>query len=203
MNVTTHQEKEKKGKRGAGEKKRENKRPILEKLCAALLRSFRGQHSEEMKGSARGNWNPWKVQQPFRPNPNGVGDRTTTLRRLLIGAVEKWLRSKVDKWLRSNKLSLNYKKSSYFVINKFPQYSIDIDLEISPNNIKISRSKYVQYLGLWLDDDLKFHTHIQRLEINQSNTFGKIYWNVLPNKKLPQSWYNDYLFLLLYFEFGI
>ena len=46
MNVTAHQEKEeneetKKGKRGAGE----NKRPILKKLCAALLRSFRGQHS--------------------------------------------------------------------------------------------------------------------------------------------------------------
>ena len=40
-----------------------------------------------MKGSARGNWDPRKGQQPFRPNPNGVGDRTTTLRRLLIGAV--------------------------------------------------------------------------------------------------------------------
>ena len=61
---------------------------------------------------------------------------------------------KVDKWLRSNKLSLNYKKSSYLVINKFPQQSIDIDLEISINNIKIIRSKYLKYLGLWLDDDL-------------------------------------------------
>ena len=38
-------------------------------------------------GSARGNWDPRKSQQPFRPNPNGAGDRTTTLRRLLIGAV--------------------------------------------------------------------------------------------------------------------
>ena len=27
-----------------------------------------------------------EVQHPFRLNPNGVGDRTTTLRRLLIGA---------------------------------------------------------------------------------------------------------------------
>ena len=61
-------------------------------LCAALLRSFRGQHSEKMKGSARGNWDPREGQQPFRPNPNGVGDRTTTLRRLLIGTA--FLRSK-------------------------------------------------------------------------------------------------------------
>ena len=70
---------------GEGQEKRENKRPILKKLCAALLRSFRGQHSEKMK---RSTWDPREGQQPFRLNPNGVGDRTTTLRRLLIGAKE-------------------------------------------------------------------------------------------------------------------
>ena len=96
MNVTAHQEKKKnketkKDKRRAGERERKNRRPILKKLCAALLRSFRGQHSEKMKGSARGKWDPREVQQPFRPNPYGVGERTTTLRRLLIGA-EKCIR---------------------------------------------------------------------------------------------------------------
>ena len=68
-------------------RKRENKRPILKKLCAALLLSFREQHSEKMKGSARGSWDLQKGQQLFRPNPNGVGDRTITVRWLLIGAV--------------------------------------------------------------------------------------------------------------------
>ena len=43
-----------------------------------------------MKGSARGNWDLREGQQPFRPNPNGVGDRTTTLRRLLIGEDRSW-----------------------------------------------------------------------------------------------------------------
>ena len=38
------------------------------------------------KGSAQGNWDPREGQQPFRPNPNEVGDCITTLRRLLIGA---------------------------------------------------------------------------------------------------------------------
>ena len=47
---------------------------------------FRVQHSEKMKESARGNWDPWEGQQSFRPNPNGVRDCTTTLRWLLIGA---------------------------------------------------------------------------------------------------------------------
>ena len=46
-------------------KKSENKRLILKKLCAALLQSFRGQHSEKMKGSAWGNWDPWEGQEPF------------------------------------------------------------------------------------------------------------------------------------------
>ena len=72
---------------GQEKRKRENKRPILKKLCAALLRSFRAQHSEKIKGSARDNWDPREVQQPFRPNPNGAGDRTATLMRMLIGAV--------------------------------------------------------------------------------------------------------------------
>ena len=70
-----------------GQEKRENRRPILRKLCAALLKPFKEQHSKKVKGSVQGNWDPREVQQPFRPNPNGIGDRTTTLRRLLIGAV--------------------------------------------------------------------------------------------------------------------
>ena len=91
MNVTDHQQKgknaaTKKGKRIAGEDRKKKQAADLKKLYAALLRSFRGQQSEKMKGSARGNWDPREGYQPFRPNPNEVGDRTTTLRRLLIGA---------------------------------------------------------------------------------------------------------------------
>ena len=67
------------------QEKRQNRRLILSKLRAAL-RSFRGQHSQKNKGECRGNWDPKEVQQPIRPNPNRVGDRASTLRRLLIGA---------------------------------------------------------------------------------------------------------------------
>ena len=68
-----------------GQEKRENRRPIAKKLFAALLRSFRG---EKLKGSARGNRDPRQVQQPLRPNQNGAGDSTITLRRMLICAVK-------------------------------------------------------------------------------------------------------------------
>ena len=75
-------------RKGQEKRKRENRQPILRKLCDALLRSFRGLHSEKMKESARGNWDPQEGQQPFRPNPNGIVDRTTTMRRLLSGDYE-------------------------------------------------------------------------------------------------------------------
>ena len=68
MNVTTHQEKEKNEEARMGkerQEKRENRRPILRKLCAALLWSSRGQHSEKMNGSARNSWDPQEGQQPF------------------------------------------------------------------------------------------------------------------------------------------
>ena len=70
-------------KEGQEKRERKNRRPILKKLCAAVLRLFRGQHSEKMKRCARGNWDPREGQQPFRPKPNRVGECTTTL----IGAV--------------------------------------------------------------------------------------------------------------------
>ena len=66
MNVAAHQDKErneKTGKRKAGED-----RPILNRLRATLLRSFRGLHGKKnglCEGSARGNWDPQEGQQPF------------------------------------------------------------------------------------------------------------------------------------------
>ena len=95
MNVTADQEKARMRRRrrarvGQEKRKRENRPPILRKLCAVLLRSFRGQHSEKIKGSARGNWDPREGQQPFRPNPNGVGGHAIMLRRLLIGFSLRW-----------------------------------------------------------------------------------------------------------------
>ena len=66
--------KKNKDKDGQEKRERENKRPILGKLCAALMRSFRGQQSEEMKGSARGNGDPRKSNSHFNPTQTGSGN---------------------------------------------------------------------------------------------------------------------------------
>ena len=91
MNVTAHQQKgeneeAKKGKSRAGEKKIRKQATDFKEAVWCPSAAVQGQHSEKMKGSARGNWDPRDGQQPCQPNPNGAGDRTTTMRRLLIGA---------------------------------------------------------------------------------------------------------------------
>ena len=88
MNVAAHQKKNE--NRARDKQKKEDRRPILKKLCAALLRSFGGSTAKNglCGGSAWGNWDLQKGQQSFRPNSNGVGKSTTTLRRLLIGAAQ-------------------------------------------------------------------------------------------------------------------
>ena len=91
MNVAAHQEKEKNektGKRKAGEERRQAN--FKEAACypSSVVQGAAQQKKGLCGGSARGNWDTREGQQPFRPNPNGLGDRTTTLRRLLIGTVQ-------------------------------------------------------------------------------------------------------------------
>ena len=54
-----------------GQEKRENKRPILKKLCAALLRSFKGQHGEKMKGVSGVTGTLGKTNSHFDPTQTG------------------------------------------------------------------------------------------------------------------------------------
>ena len=63
MNVAAHHKNEKTDKRKEGED-----RPILKRLRAILLRSFRGGARRKnglCEGSSQGNWDPREGQQPF------------------------------------------------------------------------------------------------------------------------------------------
>ena len=54
--------------------------------CTSVVQRAARRKNSLSECSARGNWDSREGQQPFRHKPNGVGDRTTALRRLLIGA---------------------------------------------------------------------------------------------------------------------
>ena len=92
MDVAAHQEKEKnekKSKRKAGEERRQATDFKKAACCpSAVIQEAARRKNGLCEGSAQGNWDPWESQGPFRPNLNGIGDRTTTLRRQFIGAVQ-------------------------------------------------------------------------------------------------------------------
>ena len=71
------------------QEKREVSGPISKRRRAALLRSFRGAARRKnclFEGSVWGNWDLREDQQPLRLDLKGVGDHSTTFKRLLIGA---------------------------------------------------------------------------------------------------------------------
>ena len=76
------------GKRKAGEERKQA--DFKEAACypSAVVQRAARQKNSLCEGNARDNWDPREDQQPFRPSPNGVGDRTTTLRQPLLGAVQ-------------------------------------------------------------------------------------------------------------------
>ena len=79
MNVAAHQEKEKNEKTNTGKRrqeKREDRRLILKKLRAALLRSFRGQHNKKMvceRGVLGETGTLGKANNHFDPTQKGLG----------------------------------------------------------------------------------------------------------------------------------
>ena len=58
---------------------------------------------------------------------------------------------KIDTWMRSNKLSLNYSKSCYMIINKVPSKPCNTNLSFNSlilNSTPLKRQQTVKYLGL-------------------------------------------------------
>ena len=68
----------------------------------------------------------------------------------------------VDEWMKLNRLSLNYSKSTYFIIK--PTYnSRNIPLNnfnVSIGQHKINSTNYTRYLGILIDHSLKWNNHV-------------------------------------------
>ena len=72
-------------------------------------------------------------------------------------------------WCHFNKLAINPKKSEYMIIsNRKLPYNPDIKIE----NESIARKNYVKYLGLHLDDNLKFYSHADYIKSRLSQFIG-------------------------------
>ena len=74
--------------------------------------------------------------------------------------------------IKLNKLMLNLQKTSYIFINKYPQLPINTPIKITVNNNEITRATSVKCLCLWFEDNLKFDTHLKKLETDLAKYAG-------------------------------
>ena len=80
---------------------------------------------------------------------------------------------KLHDWLCINRLSLNISKTNFVIfcpINK-PKKSVTILI----NKKSISETKYVKYLGILIDSQLSFKSHIYELNKKISRSIGVLY----------------------------
>ena len=79
----------------------------------------------------------------------------------------------VTQWLNTNKLTLNTKKTKSMVISN-KKSDTDRQIKIHVNNDKLEQVSDFKYLGVWIDDKLKFNTHISKLASKISKNIGII-----------------------------
>ena len=67
----------------------------------------------------------------------------------------------IDYWIKSNRLFLNYSKSTCFIVTtKHKMNTVNqISIQIEPN--KFISSNSTKYLGIFIDSDLKWHNHVK------------------------------------------
>ncbi len=101
---------------------------------------------------------------------------TTTIKLVIrkdCGTIQECINNELEKiniWLKLNKLSLNIKKTKYMIfhtINKqIPNFEIKIEDTI------IERVSEFNFLGITLDDQLRWHKHIDKIANKISRNVG-------------------------------
>ena len=76
---------------------------------------------------------------------------------------------KIDAWLCQNKLSLNYPRTNFMVINKYPHKSINVSFNLDLNGSPIALKRVETYLGISIDETLTWTAHITQLTYSSPN----------------------------------
>src|SRR2546425_7369994 len=85
--------------------------------------------------------------------------------------------NKISDWMFANNLTLNSEKSYYMIF--FPtnqdNHGLSLDLDLNVNNIRINRVQSSKFLGVTIDDQLKWSFHIQELCLTLRRFVGIFY----------------------------
>ena len=79
----------------------------------------------------------------------------------------------VCNWLKANKISLNASKTE-MIIFRDPRRKIDFDLKIKIDGKKVTASKFVKYLGLYIDRYLSWQQQEQDMRSRLSRAAGML-----------------------------
>ena len=77
---------------------------------------------------------------------------------------------KINLWLIANQLALNTNKTKFLYFGKSKQ-----KLEINIQRSKINQTDSIKYLGVYLNNKLKWHKHIDFIEFKVSVATGALY----------------------------
>ena len=81
---------------------------------------------------------------------------------------------KVVQWFKANKLSLNIEKTNFMCFTR--QKNIDFDnnpqFKIKIDGINIKKVSKINFLGILIDEKLRWHEHINKVAITISRTIG-------------------------------
>ncbi len=106
--------------------------------------------------------------------------------------------SALSNWFLCNKLSLNLSKTCYMIFSNKPC----VDLNLSLNGQIIERVHYFKYLGVTIDDQLKWSVHIDNI-YSKLIKFTSIFYRL--RDKLPDVFLKDvyYAFVYTHILYGI
>ena len=79
----------------------------------------------------------------------------------------KTLETDLNTDLKANRLSLNIKKSKLIIFHSKSKKVDFTSFSIKLEGSKLKPSKYVKYLGMYIDENLSWSTHIN--ELNKKN----------------------------------
>ena len=68
--------------------------------------------------------------------------------------------SALNNWFSTNNLKININKTNFMVFNPHPRKHIDLNLNIKVSDNNISCVSCCKYLGVYIDNDLKWKSHV-------------------------------------------
>jgi hypothetical protein len=102
---------------------------------------------------------------------------------------------KISDWFKSNKLSINIEKTKWMLF--YPNSKKKLIPSITPlifvDNIEIKRTKITKFLGIYIDENLKWKHHVNNLNNKIARTIGILYKS--------RSFLNKHTLIQLYYSF--